>query len=134
MYSMTFHYSRRGIGDLQLRKSGEIDRYWTARTGSINASGELINAIEPGVWKILEMTTYTDEAAMIVDGIGWKARLYTPDGEYSHYLIHPDGGKPGTAGCIGLIGTNAMPLKELIDCILITQPQILVDVARSKTA
>ena len=60
-----------------------------------------------------------DVAGMTVDGIGYKYRVHTasgseqiPDSRYTTprtgILIHPDGGYPGTNGCIGIIGDGSV--------------------------
>lgn len=128
MYSFTFHYDKRGHGDLTLYENGISIRYWAARTGSIDNSGRLVNAIPQGIWSIKERTVWTDESAMVVNGTGWKVRLFDPAGNWTHYLIHPDGGLPGSNGCIVLIGTIGLPLKERIDVIIKQQHEIKVEV------
>ena len=133
-FSFTFHFDRRGHGDLVLRQEGEAMREWTCRTGSIDKGGKLVNAIPVGIWKILDKPVWTNEPEMQIGGIGWKARLYTAEGQFTHYLVHPDGGLPGSKGCIVTIGTAALALKERIEQIIKDQQMILVEVARSATA
>lgn len=130
MYSLKFDYDRKGRGDLVLLKDNELIRSWPCRTGSINQKLELVNALEPTEWQILAPSEWTTESAMCVDGKGWKIRLYTADGRFTHYLLHPDGGLGGTKGCIGIIGTVAIPLKELLDEILLSQISIKVSVTK----
>jgi hypothetical protein len=133
-YSFTFHFDRRGHGDLVLRQDGEAVREWACRSGSINRDGTLVNCIPVGMWKILDQPVWTNEPEMMIGGIGWKARLYTAEGQFTHYLVHPDGGLPGSKGCIVTIGTAATALKERIEQMLKEQQVILVEVARSMTA
>jgi hypothetical protein len=124
-----FDYNTRGRGTLRLRNDSLIELFVKCRTGSIGGGGRLKNAIAPGVWSIQEPCVDTDETAMQWEpGKGWKARLYTPEGEWSHYLIHPDGGKVlgnGTLGCIGTQGTY-IELRQAIDKILTFQDVIKV--------
>lgn len=131
MIKLTFPYNEKGHGDLSIIQYGTVVRSWTARTGSINGAGELINAIEPGTWSIKDPPVTTNEKAMLIEGIGWKARLYTPSGCFSHYLIHPDGGLPGSLGCIAIIGTPAVPLLERIAQYLREQETIPVEITRT---
>lgn len=100
MYKTTFQYDKKGYGDLLLWRGGRLLDSFRCRTGSIDSAGKLINAIKPGIWTAREPVVITDEIAMVVDGFGFKLRLWTPDGKWSHYLIHPDGNKPGSDGCI----------------------------------
>lgn len=130
MTRLEFKYGVRGYGDLILTRDGSFVRSWLCRTGSINAKGQLVNAIDPTDWQILKPSVETAETAMIIDGYGWKIRLYTEKGEYTHYLIHPDGNLPGTAGCIGIQGTNAKPLKNLLDEALKSQHNIPVHIEK----
>lgn len=130
MYSLKFEYDKRGRGELVLLKDDEVFRSWPCRTGSITPKLELVNALDPVDWQILAPSEWTDESAMCIEGKGWKIRLYTTDGRFTHYLIHPDGGLGGTKGCIGIIGTVAIPLKELLDEALTKQLNIPVHVSK----
>lgn len=130
MYSLKFDYDRRGHGDLVLLKDNEPVRSWPCRTGSISPKLKLVNAIDPTEWQILAPSEWTTESAMCIDGKGWKIRLWTADGHYTHYLIHPDGGLGGTKGCLGIIGTLAIPLKELLDEALTKQHNIPVHISK----
>lgn len=128
MYRITFKYDNLGRGDVALWNNSICEKYWEARTGSLK-DGNLINAIEPLMYKIFDQPVWTDEEAMkIGDAKGWKVRLYL-NGGYTHLLIHPDGGKGGTLGCIGTEET-AFDLKERISQILKEQQEITVDVRR----
>ena len=115
---ITFHYNDIGRGKLRIHKN--VDNLLTvdARPGSINTLGELANVIKSGKWIVKTPHEPTEEKAMIIgDGKGWKTRLYTKDGEYTHYLIHPDGNKPGSLGCI-VTPTMAYNVRDFIDNIL----------------
>lgn len=120
---LTFKTDERGFGKLTLHTDG-FDFSFDARTGSISTSGKLINNISSGIWTIKEQPVDTEEIAMVVAGIGWKARLYTPEGNWSHYLIHPDGNLPGTLGCIGIQKTNAVFLRDAIKQAIAEQQTI----------
>ncbi len=124
---LEFQYNDLGRAPLRLHNDSLIPFECEARTGSVNIHGELNNAIKYGVWLIKDKPVATQEAGMVWDGDwGWKVRLYTPKGEYSHYLIHPDGGKHrgnGTRGCIGLQG-GGYELKERLTMILKLQDEI----------
>lgn len=123
MYKLTFNYNSKGYGPLCIWLDDKMIDCFPCRTGSIGINGSLINAIRSGVWTAKEQVVNTNEIAMVVDGIGFKLRLWTPEGEWSHYLIHPDGNKPGSDGCIvslkrhlelGLQLKNIMPvMREL---------------------
>jgi hypothetical protein len=130
MYSLKFDYDRKGKGDLILLKNNEYIRSWPSRTGSINQKLELVNALEPVEWQILTPSEWTTESAMCLEGKGWKIRLFTADGRFTHYLIHPDGRLGGTLGCIGIIGTIAIPLKDILDETLKSQLNIPVHVSK----
>lgn len=129
-YSFRFNYDQRGHGELELLQYDISERYWAARSGSVNQHGNLVNVIPEGLWSIKEPTVWTDESAMVVNGMGWKVRLFDSNGNWTHYLIHPDGGLPGSEGCIVLIGTIGIPLKEMIDRVIKEQQEIKVDVRR----
>ena len=134
MHSLNFKYNHYGHGHLELLQDGEVLRYWEARTGSIKPNGELVNAIPVGVWTGIEQPVDTAESAMVVQGIGWKFRLWTPEGKWSHYLIHPDGGLPGSAGCIVLVGTVGIPLRERLKAIIKEQKSINVTVTQGEAS
>lgn len=129
-----FRYDENGKGLLKLHNDSLLPIEIPSRTGSIKKNVGLINEIQPGIWSIHDEPELTTENGMIwdVDNLGWKVRLWTPAGEKSHYLIHPDGnGKGwgrrgnGTAGCIGLQGDGLL-LKDKIHFILIKQLTIQV--------
>lgn len=134
-WHMDFIYDRRGFGMLRLHDGG-VEWEGMARTGSIDRTGRLVNALEPGEWLIRARTVPTRESAMwVVDPErGWKVRLHTLVNEThwtaTGYLIHPDGGLPGTKGCIGLQGTDAPELRDKLDEILQHQATISVYVLR----
>jgi hypothetical protein len=130
MYSLKFDYDKRGHGDLVLLKDNEPVRAWPCRTGSINTKLELVNALEPVEWQVLSPSEKTSESTMCLNGEGRKIRLWTIEGKYTHYLVHFDGGLGGTKGCIGLLGTLALPLFDLLDEALKNQHNILVHVSK----
>lgn len=120
---ITFHYNDLGRGKIVIYNKGNISKY-PARTGSIH--DELINAIPRGVWYLLESSVDTDEKGMTrTKGKGWKVRLYDNLKGYTHYLIHPDGNKPGSLGCI-VVPNDGEELRERIDKILAEQKEIPV--------
>ena len=133
-WHMQFRYDARGYGTLRF-VDGDIEWEGCCRTGSIDKTGALVNAIPPGEWLIRARTVPTTEAAMWIaePGRGWKVRLHRKAGdnwESSRFLIHPDGGKPGTAGCIGIQGSDAPELRDIIDQVLNEQATISVYVSR----
>jgi len=107
-YCIGFDYDARGRGRLVLYDNNMPELEYTCRTGSIDKAGRLVNAIRPDQWHIIEAPERTEEAGMVITpGAGWKARLWLKLGnsgkyERTHYLIHPDGGKGGTLGCLGI--------------------------------
>jgi hypothetical protein len=126
MYLFKFHMDKRGHGKLLLLDDDNQKMEYTARSGSINAGGYLVNNLNPGVYYIMTLPMMTDEPPMVFDGFGWKARLFTTERKYTRLLIHPDAGKPGTDGCVGIIGTHARPLFDRIREIMKDQPEIPV--------
>ena len=126
---LVFNYNDRGRGELELHNNSLVEYAIKARTGSINKKGELVNAIYPGEWTIHKHSVDTTEESMEWEnGKGWKVRMWTPSGQWSRYLIHPDGGKSrgnGTKGCIGLQGSGT-GLRNDIDKILFRQETIKV--------
>src|SRR4030042_1134179 len=106
-FSLSFEYNIHGYGDLILRYREDVLCALLSRTGSLDAGGRLINAINPQTWYISsgpEDPVPEECVAMFVKnqpGIGWKWRLWpypAPNDHLpiSHYLIHPDGGLPGS--------------------------------------
>lgn len=133
---LEFFYNARGFGDLRLMGETQypVDSY-SCRTGSIDKDLKLKNALPAGKYEIIEPSVKTDEIGMYIhNGRGWKIRLYRvkKNGElkYTHYLIHPDGNKPGTGGCIGIQGTDAPALREELDRVLTQQGKIPVTIKR----
>jgi hypothetical protein len=130
MYSLQFKYDKRGFGLLCFYDGDRKISEYACRTGSITQKGELVNAIYTGTWTMQELPVWTDEEAMRrPPEPGWKVRLWTPGGSWSRFLIHPDGGKPGSAGCIVLISTAGIPLRDNITKIMDTQSTIPVEVS-----
>lgn len=114
-YKLTFQYNHLGFGALCIWKNDRIEECFPCRTGSINGDGKLVNAIPVGVWTAFEFTLLPAshreiEPSLFVkigdEWFGFKLRLRTPDGAWSHYLIHVDGsvdGKHdgnGSDGCV----------------------------------
>jgi len=118
-YSVTFHYDKRGRGTLELRHFDAVVCTEECRTGSVDVTGALVNALRPGRWYLCDDPMDTAEEAMVVNGVGWKMRLYEPDWydrdvyHTTGYLIHPDGGRGGTLGCVGTQGP-ALTLREAL--------------------
>lgn len=130
-YLITFTYDSKGHGTLTVCNDSLLLCEAEARTGSIDKDGNLKNTIKSGTWFILDKSKPTSELGMCWDAErGWKIRLYNSNKEYTHYLIHPDGGKikgNGTAGCIGLQGTF-LDIRNTIDRILKKQTTLKVEV------
>ena len=117
---LKFEYDYRGFGDLILANGGDTVDNLLCRTGSIRTDGALQNAIKPGTWYLKDLPVDTSEPGMSVHVAtdGWKCRLFRKKGngyERTRYLIHPDGGLPGTLGCIGIQGTNAQSFRFELD-------------------
>lgn len=129
-YFLTFEYDERGYGDLILRQNSLIIMEFASRTGSLKWLDNIkkikpINLLAPDIYRILMPPVFTSEPGMhIKKDNGWKIRLFTSAGKYTHYLIHPDGGKGGTKGCIGIQQTDALVLKERLNEILRLQSVI----------
>lgn len=128
---LTFTYNDKGYGDLSIVQYNVVVRSWLARTGSINKQGKLINAIKPGNWSGREVPVGTNEIAMVVDGVGWKWRLWDPDGNWTHYLIHPDGNLPGSMGCIVLVNTAAIELRDRLRQYTMEYKVVPVEIRRT---
>jgi len=125
-YHMEFNYDHRGYGDLVVFSEQQQALKQISRTGSITQEGSLVNSIPAGTWGIRKTHPPVDtaEVAMVYrHGWGKKVRLFSPEGEWTHYLIHYDGGLPGTKGCIGLLD-NPKPIFAMIDQILLVQSEI----------
>lgn len=132
-YYLTFHYDKYGYGDLCMYEVNDdtndnrLMHKYRSRTGSIDPSGQLVNKIKPGRWTGREASRETHEAGMtITPGEGWKWRLWNSKGGWSHYLIHPDGNKPGTKGCIGIQNDDALDLKEDLTIAVNSMEQVPV--------
>lgn len=116
---ITFHYNDLGKGHLAIHKDVDNLLITPARSGSIDRDGKLQNVIKSGKWLVKTPHEKTDEKGMKIkpDDYGWKTRLYTDKGEYTHYLIHPDGNLPGSLGCI-VTPDMAYDVRDIIDKIL----------------
>lgn len=137
MYKLTFNYDKKGYGELQLidKSINRLVNHWPCRTGSLDVRGCLKNAIPCETWQIRNPSVATTEIACVVKGYGRKIRLYRLKNgiwTWTRYLIHPDGNKPGTEGCIAPIrGTPVKRLRELftlLDKICAEQDPILLEV------
>lgn len=104
---VSFFYNNLGRGVLHIVDSNGDEHGTSARCGSINKEGLLVNYTP--CWNnfyLVNPSVPTDEPAMVITpGKGRKIALYTRNiagNPYSrtHYLIHPDGGKGGSEGCI----------------------------------
>ena len=49
--------------------------------------------------------------------ISWKTRLYNKHRDFTHFLIHPDGNRPGSLGCI-VTPDMALNVRDAIDTLL----------------
>lgn len=136
-YSIHFTYNDHGAGPLILRDPNGLDILsYDCRSGSLNESGEFtFDPLPVGEWLIKEMPVGTNEQNMYIEkGNGWKVRLYqkTENNQvyykWTSYLIHP--AKHGTKGCIGIIGTDAVKLRNKIVDILKFQSVLPVYVER----
>lgn len=127
-YTLQFNYDKRGRGSLILLDCGANVGEWLCRTGSINRSNELVNALKPTIYLLKTQHEKTTEPAMIIDGQAWKTRLYTFEGDHTHLLIHPDGnGLNGTLGCIG-VQSLALDLRDKLDEIIKEQGKLFLNV------
>jgi hypothetical protein len=134
----TFQYDMRGRGRFRLLDGDREVIATDCRTGSINRDGMLVNALVPGRWYICAEPVRTDEPAMIWDKepFGWKCRLFRHDEhndvyERTGFLVHPDGGKGGTLGCIGTQSAAWDLHDALRDAVRNSRPQMVpVDVWR----
>jgi len=130
MYTAEFVYDKRGYGNLIFFKEGKPSYFIYCRTGYIDKAGNLKNAIYPGAWTGKEPPVTTTEEAMMVGDFGYKFRLWTPEGKWSRYLIHPDGGKPGSEGCI-VSQTDHQELYDMLYNIMMVQESLTVEVKKT---
>jgi len=129
--SLNFQYNERGFGLLNLCEDGKELNSALARTGSLNYDNDelhLLNAIDAGIWKIIDPSVDTIESGMRYDGeSGRKIRLYREDGTFTHYLIHYDERNDGTKGCIGVQDAEETEeIIHLLDTALKMQDQIML--------
>ena len=130
MVRIEFRYEEFGFGQLKVIENDNIIFQCNARTGSIN-NGKLVKSLPRGLWYIKDAPVNTQEKSMIIapdfkpNTIGWKIRLYNQLRKRTSYLIHPDGNKPGTLGCIGLFGM-CWELKNLLGLSIYKQKEIKV--------
>lgn len=104
---------------------------YSARTGSTDKFRITHDMLPLGQYYIQDKSVDTTEDNMWFSepGKGRKIRLYNSNHGYTHYLIHPC--RHGTLGCIGLIGTDAVPLFKKLDEILDEQSNIAVTVKQN---
>lgn len=118
--SAKFLYApKTGKGHLQLIEAGISILKFPARSGSIDRDGTLKNFIPQQRYYLTDrpvMPADSELDKMVVrkdTGHGWKQRLElypVPKGHdrTGSLLVHPDGGKGGSLGCLVTVGTNAM--------------------------
>jgi len=139
IFRFTFGYDKRGYGYLVLFEKHRIKAQWYCRSGSCNWRGTLVNAIEQKTWFINsgpEVPAPQERHKMYIEdapGRPWKIRLwpyptYSGHDPISRYLIHPDGNKSGTAGCIGTQNSNAEDLLKFFDDFFLNNPTELIPV------
>ena len=132
MVKVNFTFDLSGRGTLRV-VDGETE-LWSepCRTGSVDGFGMLVNALPGARWYLCALPVETDEPAMVMAGekIGWKCRLFrhnesTDTYMATGYLIHPDGGKGGTMGCLGC-RTSAWGLRDILrDAIADARPSFI---------
>lgn len=138
--SLSFLYDEHGFGELVLCRGFVVKDRLICRTGSRDESGALVNALPYGEYSLQDKSEDTTEIGMwiINPKSGWKIRLYKimEDGgaQFTHYLIHPDGGLPGTRGCIGIQGCNAGSFRVELDTIIQEKGNILLTVGTAGKA
>ncbi len=83
-------------------------RSWPANSGS-----RTLLPLPTGLY-VAKNFRYRTEDAMKLNGVGFSVDLEPmfPTGR-TNLRIHPDGGKPGTEGCIGILGSVADCSTEL---------------------
>ena len=131
-YKFVFEYDNRGYGMLRLYVKGRFEKEWYSRSGSCDSTGKLVNSIPSALWNLQDPPVLTSEQGMVVNGFGWKERLYTEKGEYTHFLFHPDSGKPGTAGCVGLQNTDGRDLYVWLPKVFTDNPKLVIPVLTAK--
>lgn len=129
-FEASFGYNKKGYGYTIITDGENVTASIYCRTGRLDSNGKLLDAIPTGVWTGRESPVLTTESAMIVDGYGWKYRLWTPDGEWSHYLFHPDGNKPGSMGCIVPVKYHSLWMFYLFTMIHQVQDVLQVEVTK----
>lgn len=120
---MSFIYDQYGRGLLVTMCGDELIDRLRCRTGSISNNGTLVRPLPVDNYCLPEKSAATDEPGMWLDDprYGRKIRLFRAHGNdwaRTSYLIHPDGGKGGTGGCIGIEGSNARHFFSTIDRII----------------
>jgi hypothetical protein len=135
--TLRFVYDKLGYGSLVLTRDNEVLGQWEARSGYLDTEGNLQRCILPGTWYILFRPVWTNEEPMCrTPGLGWKVQLWQAAEDlrrfdYNGFLIHPDGGKPGSFGCIVLLDEadhDGLRLMGLVESVLREQDMIVVHV------
>jgi hypothetical protein len=132
--SLSFLYDPQGFGDLVLHVGDRIADRLKCRTGSRDADGALVHALPIGNYALTDRSVATTEDGMYIGDAaqGWKIRLWLAhsDGtfEFTHFLIHPDGGLPGSLGCVGIQGSNAISFRHELDAAVRAQGVVQVTV------
>lgn len=111
----TQHLSARGFpilyGDVSVVDgAGNVSATFEASTGrSAPNYTQKGGPLPPGRYRVSNFRSdRSDTAAMIRDGVSYSFNLDPIDGTKvygrSLFRIHPDGGVPGTLGCVGILG------------------------------
>jgi hypothetical protein len=80
-------------------------------TYSFKSGGHAKGSLPKGTYTVTAMKN-RNQKGMVVDGVGYKYGLtdkYDPrvNATRTSLRVHPDGGTPGTSGCIGISGNGA---------------------------
>jgi len=105
------------------------------RDGGPQQELRLVNSIKPGFWYVINPPVPTSELGMWIGAPhnGWKIRLFLQNEkrqyEFTHFLLHPDGGAGGTLGCIGFQKTNAHKLRDWFNWYFRESPGTIIPLA-----
>jgi hypothetical protein len=116
---LEFNYNDLGRGKLRVFDGNKEVFSIDSRSGYIDSAGRLQECIKQGVWWLKEKSVDTTEIAMFIppETVGWKIRLFDSNKKFTHFLIHPDGNKPGSLGCI-VFDSMAPELRILLDKLI----------------
>jgi hypothetical protein len=83
------------------------------RTYAFRSGGHGRGSLPPGSYTVTPHLWSRRDRSMSVDGVGYSFAMsdkYDPRvrGTRSLLRIHPDGGTPGTEGCVGIVGDGAV--------------------------